>query len=173
MNKKLRTGRTRQMRNFFKKKTKSIELFSPSQGEIIPIERVPDEVFSSKMMGDGFAVKPIGEELFSPVCGEVISVFPTKHAIAVKSLQNLEVLIHIGIDTVELQGAPFQVFVEVGEKVTPKSKLAKVDLSYLKEKNKPTDIMVILTNMSELGGNLEGIQYGNHESAENIGKVSF
>ncbi len=68
------------------------------------------------MMGDGFAVKPMETAIFSPISGEVISVFPTKHALALKTAQGLEVLLHMGIDTVELEGTPFEIFVVPGEK---------------------------------------------------------
>ncbi|MDU5336554.1 PTS glucose transporter subunit IIA [Enterococcus sp.] len=161
------------MRHLFKKKSRSIELFSPTDGEIIPIEAVPDKVFSSKMMGEGFAVKPNKDEVFSPVNGEVISIFPTKHAIALKTSHDLEILLHIGIDTVELQGKPFELFVEPGEIVTSNTKLAKVNRSYLTDHGKSTDIMVVLTNSAELDGHLKDMKYGQSRRSISIGKVSF
>lgn len=161
------------MLNFFKKKPSSIELFSPVDGEVVPIEAVSDEVFSSKMMGDGFAVKPMETAIFSPISGEVISVFPTKHALALKNAQGLEVLLHMGIDTVELEGTPFEIFVVPGEKINEKKRLATVDLSYLEEYEKSTEIIVVFTNLDELNGHLKDIQYGHYRESASIGRVTI
>lgn len=170
LKKKLK-GKT--MFNIFKKKPNRVELFSPTDGEIIPLEAVSDEVFSSKAMGEGFAIKPVSNEIFSPIIGEVISVFPTKHALAVKTSQGLEVLLHIGIDTVELQGKPFEIFVKPGEKVTNETKLATVDLSYLEKHEKPSDIMIILTNLNDLKGQLVDMQYGDQKRSTGVGYINF
>jgi glucose-specific phosphotransferase system IIA component len=133
---------------FFKKK--STELFAPVAGKLIPLEQVADPVFSTKMMGDGFAITPENGSVFSPATGTVSSVFPTKHAIGILTTSKLELLIHIGIDTVELAGVPFEMLVKEGDKLTPATPLAKVDLNYLKEKNKASEIMVIITNMDHV-----------------------
>lgn len=133
---------------FFKKK--STELFSPVAGKLISLEQVADPVFSTKMMGDGFAITPENGSVFSPATGTVSSVFPTKHAIGILTTSKLELLIHIGIDTVELAGIPFEVLVKEGDKLTPATQLVKVDLNYLKEKNKASEIMVIITNMDHV-----------------------
>ena len=103
----------------------------------------------------------------------MISIFPTKHAIALKTSHDLEILLHIGIDTVELQGKPFELFVEPGEIVTSNTKLAKVNRSYLTDHGKSTDIMVVLTNSAELDGHLKDMKYGQSRRSISIGKVSF
>lgn len=126
---------------------KVIDVYSPVTGKLKPIDKVSDELFSSKTMGDGFAVEPSDHMIVSPIKGEITSIFPTKHAISIKTKGNLEVLLHIGIDTVELKGTGFHLAVEKGDKVTFKTKIADVDFDYLKLKEKVTDVMVIFTNL--------------------------
>lgn len=135
------------MKMFFKKKKKNEEFTAPATGVVKAITEVKDPVFSQKMMGDGYAVTPETSDIYAPVAGTISSVFPTKHALGITTKTGLEVLVHIGIDTVELQGEPFEVFVSEGDKVTPATKIATVDLAKLAEKGKDSDIMVILTNM--------------------------
>ncbi len=112
--------------------------------------QVSDPVFSEKMMGDGFAVIPKEGVLYSPVNGTVSSVFPTKHAVGITTKTGLDVLIHIGIDTVELNGAPFEIFVKEGDAVTPETQLATINLPLLAEKEKESDVMIIFTNMDAI-----------------------
>ncbi|MDG3374879.1 glucose PTS transporter subunit IIA, partial [Vibrio parahaemolyticus] len=90
------------------------DVYAVATGKVIPITEVGDEVFSQKMMGDGFAVIPESGEIFAPVAGKVTSVFPTKHAIGLVTDSGIEVLVHMGIDTVQLNGEPFTVFVKEG-----------------------------------------------------------
>lgn len=130
----------------FKKKVVS-EIFSPVNGEVITIEQVSDPVFSSKTMGDGFAVLPKDGSIYSPIKGKVVSVFPTKHAIGLINDEGIEVLIHIGIDTVSLNGQGFVILVNEGDSVTSDTQLAKVDFDYLKQEQKETTTMVIFTNL--------------------------
>lgn len=140
------------MFNFLKRTSLGrINLYSPVEGVLIPIEEVQDDVFSNKMMGDGYAVRPISEEIYSPVYGTVESIFPTKHAITLKTADNLEILLHMGIDTVELNGEPFEIFVNEGDLINENTKIANIDLEYLASKDKPTDIIVILLNESAVG----------------------
>lgn len=138
--------------DFFKGKDKTeqqntITLYNPVNGKIIPISEVSDPVFSEKMMGDGFGVIPETGEIYSPVDAEIMSVFPTKHAIGLKLANGIDLLIHIGIDTVELEGKPFDILVEESEKVTPETLLVKVDLEALKEAGKEDTVIVAFTNM--------------------------
>ena len=101
------------MFNLFKKN--NTEILSPAEGEIITLEQVQDPVFSSKLLGDGFAIKLKDGRIFSPINGKVVSIFPTKHALGLLDENGLEVLIHIGIDTVSLNGKGFAIFVTEGE----------------------------------------------------------
>lgn len=134
------------MFQLFKKKKNDEELFSVAEGKVIPIADVADEVFSSKMMGDGFAVQPTDGTVFAPIAGTVVSVFPTKHALGIKTASGVEVLLHMGVDTVELKGAPFELFVQVGDKLTQGTKVAQVDLAQLAAAGKASDLIVVLTN---------------------------
>lgn len=116
----------------------------------MPIEKVADPVFSEKMMGDGYGVKPTTGEVYSPVVGTVTSVFPSKHAIGILTDGGLEVLVHMGIDTVELNGEPFTSHVKEGDKVTSESLLSTMDLKALAEAGKDDVVVVVLTNMNKV-----------------------
>ena len=135
---------------FFKKKELVETFFSTSNGEIVDLSSVEDAVFSQKMMGDGFAVRPSDDAVYSPVSGTIMGVFPTKHAITIESDQGLEILIHMGINTVELNGEPFEVLVSEGQKVTEQTQLATMNLAMLAEKEVLSDIMVIITNQDKV-----------------------
>lgn len=121
---------------FWKKRKKNVEVFSPITGRLLSLKEVPDQVFSQKMMGEGFAIEPAQGEVLAPVDGEVIHVFPTKHAIGLKTSDDLELLIHIGIDTVELKGEGFEVFISEGDMVKVGQKLLQFDMDLLKEQGK-------------------------------------
>ncbi|MFC5712478.1 glucose-specific PTS transporter subunit IIBC [Thalassorhabdus alkalitolerans] len=125
------------------------ELFSPASGEILDISEVPDEVFAGKMMGDGFAINPSENIFVSPVDGTIINVFPTKHAIGIKSENGLEILLHIGIDTVNMKGEGFEVFVEEGEKVKAGQPLVKADLDLIERKAKSAITPLVFTNLTD------------------------
>lgn len=139
------------MFNFLKKKKKSedINLYAVATGEVIAIEQVNDPVFSQKMMGDGFAVLPTNGEVHSPVSGEILSIFPTKHALGIKMSNGLEVLLHMGIDTVELEGKPFELKVKEGDTVTGDTMIAVIDLEALEAAGKHKDLVVAITNTDE------------------------
>lgn len=162
------------MFNFFKKNNSNdITLYSPAEGELISITEVPDEVFSTKLMGDGYAVKPIEGTIYSPIEGEIASIFPTKHAVTIKNEAGLEVILHMGIDTVELKGIPFEIHVEQGEKINRNTRIASVDLEYLKKHNKPDDIIVALTNLEDISGSITNISKGNVEASTVIGTIKI
>lgn len=139
------------MFNFFKKsKSKGNEVKAPIKGNLIPLSEVSDDVFSQKMLGDGFAVKPTGQEVVAPVSGTITTLFPTKHAIGIKTDEGLEVLIHLGIDTVELKGEPFKLFVEQGDSVKAGNKLAEMDIADVADHGLDNTVMVVYTNMDLL-----------------------
>ena len=100
--------------------------------------------------GDGFAVIPANGVITSPVKGEVVNVFPTLHAVGIQTAGGLEVLVHMGIDTVELKGGPFETTVTVGQKVDENTVLSTVDLEAIKEAGKDTAMMVLFTNMDKV-----------------------
>lgn len=122
---------------------------SPLKGEIKPITEVPDAVFSGKMMGDGFAIIPTDGTVVSPVDGKIVNLFPTKHAIGIKSDAGREILIHIGIDTVNLKGEGFEALVNENEQVKKGQPLLKVDLDKIKNKVPSIITPIVFTNLLE------------------------
>lgn len=125
------------------------EFVSPMTGKLIPITEVEDQVFSQKIMGDGFAIWPTEGTVVSPVDGEIVNIFPTKHAVGIRSKQGREILIHVGIDTVNLKGKGFESFVSEGDAVTRGQKLLEVDLDYVKEHATSIVTPVVFTNLQE------------------------
>ncbi|WP_416454962.1 PTS transporter subunit IIBC [Streptococcus thermophilus] len=121
-------------------------VYSVADGQVINIEDVKDPVFSQKMMGDGFAVEPENGKIVSPVAGKVSSIFPTKHALGLVSDNGLEVLVHIGLDTVSLDGKPFEVKVTEGQTVATGDLLVEADLAAIREAGRETSIVVVFTN---------------------------
>ncbi len=126
-----------------------LDFTSPMTGEIMPLSEVPDQVFSQKMMGDGFAIKPSQGEIVSPVNGKIINIFPTKHAIGILADNGTEILIHIGIDTVNLKGEGFTAKIEEGDEVKQGQVLMEVDLAFIEHNAPSTVTPVIFTNLQE------------------------
>ena len=122
------------------------EVYSVADGEVIALEQVKDPVFSQKMMGDGFAVEPANGNIVSPVSGTVSSIFPTKHALGLVTEAGLEVLVHIGLDTVSLEGKPFTVHVTEGQKVVAGDLLVTADLDAIRAAGRETSTIVVFTN---------------------------
>ncbi|MBF8130400.1 glucose-specific PTS transporter subunit IIBC [Staphylococcus capitis] len=134
------------------------EIYSPGHGQMIPLTDVPDKVFSEKMMGDGVGFIPEKGEIVAPFDGTVKTIFPTKHAIGLESDTGVEVLIHIGIDTVKLNGQGFESFVQADETVTQGQPLMKIDLAYLKD-NAPSIVTpVIITNLGDKTLTIEDVK---------------
>ena len=122
------------------------EVYSVADGQVVALEQVKDPVFAQKMMGDGFAVEPANGNIVSPVSGTVSSIFPTKHALGLVTEAGLEVLVHIGLDTVSLEGKPFTVHVAEGQKVAAGDLLVTADLDAIREAGRDTSTIVVFTN---------------------------
>ena len=122
------------------------EVYSVADGQVIALEQVKDPVFAQKMMGDGFAVEPANGNIVSPVTGTVSSIFPTKHALGLVTEAGLEVLVHIGLDTVSLEGKPFTVHVTEGQKVAAGDLLVTADLDAIRAAGRETSTVVVFTN---------------------------
>lgn len=150
----------------------SVDLVAVANGEVIAIEAVADPVFSGKMMGDGFAVEPTDGTIVSPVNGTIKSVFPTKHAIGIETKEGVEVLVHMGIDTVSLEGKPFSVKVKEGDQVQAGQVLAQVDLEALQQADKKATMIVVFTNMDKIQA-FELTQKGSQQAGNTIGKLSI
>ena len=122
------------------------EVYSVADGQVLALEQVKDPVFAQKMMGDGFAVEPANGNIVSPVSGTVSSIFPTKHALGLVTEAGLEVLVHIGLDTVSLEGKPFTVHVAEGQKVAAGDLLVTADLDAIRAAGRETSTVVVFTN---------------------------
>jgi len=128
------------------KEEKCMILKSPVVGRCIDISEIPDEVFSSKMLGNGIGFESTDGVLYAPVDGEILQVFPTKHALILKSVEGIEILLHIGIDTVEMKGEGFEAFVEKGKQVKVGDKLLTFDNDLIKAKAKTNLSVLVLTD---------------------------
>ena len=137
------------------------QVVSPLKGELIEIARVSDPMFSQKMLGDGVAILPKGKELYSPVSGEITMIYDTQHAIGIKTAEGKDILIHIGIDTVNLKGKPFKTKVKVGDKVQKGQLLTVVDWRYIKwKKCDPVVPLIVMGSSIEFNGNYGDISVG-------------
>lgn len=127
-----------------------ITLTAVADGTVEPLENTNDPVFSQKMMGEGYFVEPVNGQIYSPVKGKISSVFPTKHAIGITTASGLEILLHMGINTIDLGGKPFDLKVVEGQQVTSDTLVADVDLAAIKSAGKETSMMVLVTNMDHV-----------------------
>lgn len=131
------------------KKEEVIEIFAPAAGKLVPLSEVSDPTFSEGILGQGAAVIPTGNQFFSPVDGTVNTVFPTGHAAALTSSDGVEVLLHIGLDTVKLNGKHFTIHVEEGQQVKKGDLLLEADLEQIKAAGYDTITPVIVCNTEE------------------------
>lgn len=132
----------------FGKKEKS--LLAAVTGTLVPLDKVPDEAFAGKLLGDGYAIEPAEGMIYSPCDGTVAEVTDTLHAYSLTSNDGLDVLVHIGIDTVNLNGEGFISLVKKGEIVRAGQPLAKVDLSLIREKGLSTITPVVIANIEDI-----------------------
>lgn len=127
-----------------------VQILAPLTGEIIRIEHVGDPVFAGKMMGEGFGVQnPTSGEVVSPVSGEVTVTTSSKHALGIRTDDGLEVLLHLGIDTVELKGAPFEMNMSKHERVTAGQPIGTMDLDAVAAAGKDATTIVVITNSAD------------------------
>lgn len=134
----------------------SAEVVSPLAGQVKPLSQATDPVFSSGVMGQGVVIEPSQGELVSPVNGTVTVLFPTKHAVGIVSEEGVEMLMHIGMDTVSLDGKGFEAHVEQGDKVVVGQQLISFDMYVIKEAGLVTETPVIITNQDDFQADVEG-----------------
>ena len=134
----------------FKKKEEEKKVLATQNGKVIELEEVPEEVFAQKMLGDGVAIIPESNEICSPVDGTIIQVPDTLHAYGIQTNDGLDILVHIGINTVELKGEGFESLVKEGDKVKAGDVIAKADLNFIKSKNYEIHTPVLITNFDEV-----------------------
>ncbi|MBO9130078.1 PTS glucose transporter subunit IIA [Bacillus sp. 165] len=133
-------------KKLFSSKINQETIVAPLTGEVKNIEEVPDPVFAQRMMGDGIAIVPTEGKVVAPVDGEIVQLFHTKHAIGIRSQQGLEILIHVGLETVNLKGEGFEAHVTEGQKVKAGDLLLTFDLPYIKQNAKDIITPMVITN---------------------------
>ncbi len=150
----------------FLKKNKIITVLAPMSGRIVELKEIPDETFSQGKSGQGLAIEPMEGKVVAPFDGEITSIYKANHCLTVRSKEGVELLIHIGINTIELKGEGFTSHVQLMDKVEQGDLLIEVDLNYLKEQGKSTITPIVVTNM----GRVEEIkrQSGIVEKAQDI-----
>jgi len=151
-------------------KPKKIEIFSPLGGEVVDIENVPDEVFSKKLVGDGVAIIPSSSVAVSPIKGVISRIFPTKHAFSIKG-DRVEVMVHIGLDTVALQGEGFEALAKEGDKVEIGTPIIKVDKEYLISQGKEIITPIIVSSQKDI--KIKKINSTTIKEAELLLEISF
>lgn len=154
-----------------RKKSEEIVITSPLNAKVIELESVPDPVFSQKMMGEGIGFIPTNGEIYSPVSGTVSQVFPTKHAIGFTTDDGVELLLHLGLETVELEGEGFDIQVEPGDKVQAHTRLGSFDLEFIEEKGKEIISVLVFPNLKEKEKELNLSKLGEVEAGSGVGKL--
>ena len=135
---------------------RKLYIYAPVDGDIVPLEQVPDPVFSGKMLGEGLAILPTNGHIHAPINGTVLLVAETKHAIGLRSKDGTEVLIHIGLETVSLKGRGFTVLVNAGDSVSVGQLLIAVDWDFVGVKAKSILTPIVITNSGERQIHYEG-----------------
>lgn len=134
------------MFGFFKKKKEEFNVVAPASGILTKLENVKDPVFAEKMMGDGFAIQPDDSIIVAPISGTIVSLPKTKHAIGIKNGEGIEVLVHIGLDTVDLNGEGFIAYAKEGDEIKQGDKLIKFDPDFMNQRGIDTTVMTIFTS---------------------------
>lgn len=129
-----------------KEEAKTFKLVAPADGKSLPLSETPDPVFAQKMAGDGLAMEPAGDVIVAPADGELTLVFNTKHAFAITLDNGVELLVHIGIETVSLNGEGFEQLAEQGTRVKAGDPIIKIDREFIKSKGLPLTTPVLITN---------------------------
>lgn len=142
----------------FKKKNQQIEIKAPVAGKSVPIESVPDDTFATKLMGEGVAFKFDGSDICAPVTGELILVADTLHAFGIRDPHGVEILVHIGLETVTLKGAGFTKIKETGEKVFEGEPIIKVDQAYMIKSGLNMITMMVVTNSNDYQISLDNLE---------------
>lgn len=131
-------------------KKKEVVIYSPAKGKIVNLEKVPDEMFSKKMLGDGAAVEIEDDIIYAPQDGVIRALFPTKHAFVLETKEGIEILVHIGLDTVDLDGEGFEAVVDIDSNVKAGDPIIKVDRKLIESKGFNLITMVIVTNIEKV-----------------------
>ena len=125
------------------------DIYSPLNGSIVPLSKVNDPIFAEEMMGKGLAIQPESDEVRAPIAGTISMITVSKHAIGITSSDGIELLIHVGLDTVKLNGKGFELLISENEKVDVGQPILKFDANYIKEQGYDIITPVLITNSSE------------------------
>lgn len=147
------------------------EIVAVVDGNVKDVSEASDEVFAQKAMGDGYVIEPSSSKVYAPVSGKVDSIFPTKHALVIKSNLGLSVMVHLGIDTVELKGAPFEMLVKEGDSVTPQTQLVNANWDAIKKAGKSCETMVVMPEQEHIA-KIENLKMGQVKAQTPIFKVT-
>ncbi|WP_339226840.1 PTS glucose transporter subunit IIA [Oceanobacillus sp. FSL K6-2867] len=160
---------------FFKKnkKTDVIVIQSPLNGEVIDLESVPDPFFTQKMMGDGIGFIPTNGEIYAPINGTISQVFPTKHAIGLMTEDGVELLLHLGLETVELVGEGFDIQVQLDDRVQAYDRIGLFDLTFIEKKGKEIISVLVFPNLQEKGKELNLTKTGEVKAGTEIAKLGM
>ena len=150
----------------------TINILAPVAGQVINLEDVNDPVFSQKKLGEGFAVKPSAGEIVSPVTGKVVMVAKTKHALGLQTADGVEVMIHLGIDTVELDGKPFDLQVAAGSEVKAGQQLGTMDLQAIKDAQKDDTVILAITNTADILAGID-LALGTKSAGESAATITL
>lgn len=156
----------------FKKKPVSLDLKAIASGKMVSITQVPDEVFAQKMMGDGFAIEPTQGTITAPADGEIKTLADTKHAVMMTTSDGLELLLHLGLDTVELDGKPFDALIKIGDKVKAGTPLVTMDLEAIRAAGKKATVITVVTNMDKVA-NIEVNSTENVTAMDTVAKITL
>ncbi|MEF9990870.1 MAG: PTS glucose transporter subunit IIA [Romboutsia sp.] len=160
----------KKLKEKFVKKEEAMMIGSPIEGEAVSINEVNDPTFASEMLGKGVAIKPAKGRVVAPVSGEITIVFETKHAISIVSETGVEILIHIGLDTVKLKGEYFTTHVKVGDKVEVGDLLLEFDVEKIKEAGYDTITPMVVCNSAEFG-NVAAINIGSVKELDTVVEI--
>ncbi|AUM62360.1 PTS sugar transporter subunit IIA [Spiroplasma monobiae] len=152
-------------------KNKNLDVFAPVDGEVIDLSKVEDEVFSEKMLGDGLALVPENGEFVAPIDGKLVTVFPSGHAYGIANSNGVEILLHIGLDTVSLNGEGFDINVKQGQNVKQGDLLVNVDIKNVSSKVPSMHTPLIFTTDSMSGRSFEIVKTGKVKKGDLIAQV--
>lgn len=155
-------------KKLFGKEDKNVSIVAPLTGKVVALDDVPDPVFSQRMMGDGIAVDPTDGKVVSPVDGEIVQIFPTNHAVGIKTGNGLEVLVHIGLETVSMEGEGFEGHVSQGDKVKTGDALVTFDKELVAEKAKSVISPIVITNYDDAVSSFEAHYTENATAGETV-----
>lgn len=151
-------------------KTENGFIYAPMEGEVIPLKEINDGVFSEEMLGKGCGIKPTNGKLYAPFDGEIVLIIETKHAIALKSSDGIELLIHVGMDTVKMNGKGFNPLVKAGDKIKCGQSLMTFSISDIEKAGYVTTTAIVVTN-SEQYRDIEVLAQGHRKKSEKLIRI--